>query len=42
VFDSVWRDVGRSAGIESDRQGDKSQLRHCNDWRYNHDMPTTA
>ena len=42
MFDSVWRDVRRSAGIEGDCPGDESQWRNWNDWRDHHDMPTTA
>jgi hypothetical protein len=42
VFDSVWRDVRRSAGIESNRPGDEFQRRKGNAWRDHDDMPTTA
>jgi hypothetical protein len=42
VFDSVWRDVRRSAGIEGDRPRDESQRRKGNAWRDHHDMPATA
>jgi hypothetical protein len=42
MFDSAWRDVRRSAGIEGDRPGDEFQRRNWNGWRDHHDMPTTA